>query len=98
MKHGIETLRELSKLRMMGVPLTGPLYIYGDNKSKVTNFSRPESTLQEKCNSICYHAIQELVAMGESLITHIGTHDNLSDPYLFHEKKYTRLPWTATYR
>ena len=34
MKHGIETLRGLRyKLRMMGVPLTGPAYIYGDNKS-----------------------------------------------------------------
>ena len=35
MKHGIETLRGLRyKLRMMGVPLTGPTFIYGDNKSQ----------------------------------------------------------------
>ncbi len=81
MKHGIKMLRGLRyKLRMMGVPLTGPSYIYGDNKSQVTNSSRPELTLQKKCNSICYHAIRESVAMGESLITHIGTHDNMSDP------------------
>jgi hypothetical protein len=46
MKHGIETLRGLRyKVRMMGIPLTGPSYIYGDNKSQVTNSSRPESTL-----------------------------------------------------
>jgi hypothetical protein len=58
MKHGIETLRGLRyKLRMMGVPVSGPSYVYGDNKSQVTNSSRPESTLQKKCNSICYHAI-----------------------------------------
>ena len=81
MKHGIETVRELRyKLQMMGVPLTSPSYIYGDNKFQVTNSSRPELTLQKKCNSICYHAIQESVAMGESLITHIGTHDNFSGP------------------
>jgi len=80
MKHGIETLRGLRyKVRMMGIPLTGPSYIYGDNKSQVTNSSRPESTLRKKCNSICYHAIRESVAMGESLITHIKTDDNLSD-------------------
>jgi hypothetical protein len=80
MKHGIETLRGLRyKVRMMGIPLTGPSYIYGDNKSQVTNSSRPESTLKKKCNSICYHAIRESVAMGESLITHIKTDDNLSD-------------------
>ncbi len=37
------------KLRMMGIPLTGPSYIYGDNKSQVTNSTRPESTLKKKC-------------------------------------------------
>jgi hypothetical protein len=80
MKHGIETLRGLRyKVRMMGIPLTGPSYIYGDNKSQVTNSSRPESTLKKKCNSICYHAIRESVAMGESLITHIKTDNNLSN-------------------
>ena len=80
MKHGIETLRGLRyKLRMMGVPLTGPAYIYGDNKSQVTNSSRPESTLKKKCNSICYHAIRESVAMGETLIGHLRTWYNLSD-------------------
>ncbi len=72
MKHGIEKLRGLRyKLRMMGIPLTGPSYIYGDNKSQVTNSTRPESTLKKKCNSICYHAVRESVAMEESLITHI---------------------------
>jgi hypothetical protein len=51
MKHGIETLRGLRyKLRMMGVPLTGPSFIYRDNKSQVTNSSRPESTLIKRCN------------------------------------------------
>jgi hypothetical protein len=80
MKHGIEKLRGLRyKLRMMGIPLTGPSYIYGDNKSQVTNSTRPESTLKKKCNSICYHAVRESVAMGESLITHIRTENNHSD-------------------
>ncbi len=80
MKHGEETLRGLRyKVRMMGIPLTGPSYIYGDNKSQVTNSSRPESTLKKKCNSICYHAIRESVAMGESLITHIKTDDKPQD-------------------
>jgi hypothetical protein len=64
---------------MMGVPLSGPTYIYGDNKSQVTNSSRSESTLKKKCNSICYHAIRESVAMGETLLTHIRTGDNLAD-------------------
>ncbi len=45
----------------------------------MTNSTVPESTLKNKCNSICYHGVQETVAMGESLITHIDSEDNLSD-------------------
>jgi hypothetical protein len=79
MKHGIKMLRGLRyEIRMMGVPLSEPTYIYGDNKSQVTNSSRPESTLKKKCNSICYHAIRELVAMGGTLLTHIRTGENLA--------------------
>jgi hypothetical protein len=77
MKHGIEKLQGLCyKLRMMGIPSTGPSFIYADNKFQVTNSTIPESTLKKKCNSICYHAMQESVAMGESLITHIDSEDN----------------------
>jgi hypothetical protein len=50
MKHRIKTLRGLRyKIRMMGIPLSGPTYIYGDNKSQVTNSSRPELTLKKRC-------------------------------------------------
>ena len=60
MKHGMEKLRGLRyKLRMMGVPVDGPSFIYVDNKSAITNSSRPESVLKKKCNSICYHACRE---------------------------------------
>ena len=63
----------------MGIGLTGPSYIYGDNLSVVKNCSKPESTLNKKSNSVCYHAVREAVAMGECLITHIPTTDNLGD-------------------
>ena len=80
MKHGTEKLRGLRyKYRMMGIPLSGPSNVYGDNKSAITNSTTPESTLKKKSNSICYHAIQESVAMGESLLTHVGIRDNLAD-------------------
>jgi hypothetical protein len=61
---------------MMGIPLSGPTYVYGGNESQVTNSSRPESTLKKKCNSICYHAIRESVAMGETLLMHIRTEES----------------------
>ena len=80
MKVGMEHLRSLRyKLRMMGVPLSGPSYIYGDNMSVIYNTQRPESTLRKKSNSICYHAIRESVAMGESKTTHIRSEENPAD-------------------
>ena len=42
MKHVVETLRDIwYKLRMMGVPIEGPSYIYGDNMFVIYNTSRP---------------------------------------------------------
>ena len=42
MKHVVETLRGIwYKLRMMGVPIEGPSYIYGDNMFVIYNTSRP---------------------------------------------------------
>jgi hypothetical protein len=80
MKHIIEKLQELCyKLCMMGIPLTGPSFIYADDKLQVINSTQPELTLKKKCNSICYHTVQESVAMGEFSITHIRTGANLSD-------------------
>jgi hypothetical protein len=53
MKNGIETCRALRyKLRMMGVGLSGPIFVYGDNMSVVHNTHRPESVLKKKSNSI----------------------------------------------
>ena len=41
MKTGIDTLRGLRyKLRMMGVTISGPIFIYGDNMSVVNNATR----------------------------------------------------------
>ena len=62
MKSGVEALRGLRyKLRMMGVPIRGPTFIYGDNMSVIYNTSQPESTLYKKCNSICYNSVCEAV-------------------------------------
>lgn len=80
MKAGIETLRGLRyKLRMMGIGISGPSYIYGDNMSVIYNTQRPESTLRKKSNAICYHAVRESVAMGESLTGHIKSTENPAD-------------------
>jgi hypothetical protein len=80
MKNGIEATRGLPyKLRMMGLALSGPTYIDGDNMSVIHNTQRPESTLKKKSNSICYHAVRESVAMGESITGHVSTNNNPTD-------------------
>jgi hypothetical protein len=77
MKNGIETVRGLRyKLRMMGVPLSGPCYVYGDNLSVVHNTQRPESMLKKKYNSIYYHVARESTAMGECIMAHVRSENN----------------------
>ena len=77
MKHRMETLQGLRyKLIMMGVPVSGPSYIYWDNMSVIHNTQCPEFTLRGRNNSIFYHTMRESVAMGELLMTHIPKNDN----------------------
>jgi hypothetical protein len=48
MKNGIDTCFGLRyKLRLMGVTLSGPTYVYGDNMSVAQNTQRPESVLKK---------------------------------------------------
>ena len=55
------------KLRIMGVPISGSSYIYGDIMSFIKDNQRPESTLIKKSNSICYHDVRKSVAVGNYL-------------------------------
>jgi hypothetical protein len=80
MKNGIETCRGLRyKLIIMGVALSGPTYFYGDSMSVVHNTQRTDSVLKEKSNYICYHAVRESAAMGESIIGHVPSVKNPAD-------------------
>ena len=79
-KHVMKALRGIRyKLRIMYVPLSGCSYVYGDNLYVIHNIQRPESTLRNKSNSICYHTFCESVTMGETKTAHISTHDNSSE-------------------
>ncbi len=80
MKLGMEALRGIRyKLHMVGVPIAGPTYVYGDNMSVIHNTQRPDSTFKKKNLSICYHAVHEAVVMGEILTSHVQTENNFSD-------------------
>ena len=72
LKHGMETCRGLRyKLRMMGVPVDAPTYVFGDNQSVITNTTKPESQLKKKSNSICYHFAREAIAETVSRNPHL---------------------------
>ena len=47
------------KLRMFGVPITGPANVYCDNQGIVKNTSIPDSTLSKKQNAVNCHTILE---------------------------------------
>ena len=67
------------KLRMFGVPISGPARILCDNKSVVDSSSYPESRLKKKHCSIAYHRIREAVAAGTILIYFERSATNLAD-------------------
>jgi len=69
------------KLRMFGVPVDGPGYVYCDNQSVVDSSSLPQRTLlQKKHNAICFNKVRESAAMGMIRVAKIdGTEENLAD-------------------
>ena len=45
------------KLRMFGVSVENPSYMYSDNQSVLAGSTRPDSTLNKKAQSIAFHFI-----------------------------------------
>jgi hypothetical protein len=67
---------EFVAIKMMGVTIDGPIYVYGDNILVVHSTHRPESVPKKKSNAICYHAVRDSAAIGESIIGHIPSVKN----------------------
>ena len=80
MREATEYVRALRyKLRMMGIPVEGPAYVFGDNQSVLANTTNPGSVLKKKCAAVAYHLVREAVARGEIITAYINTHDNIAD-------------------
>ena len=80
----LKTAIELSiglryKLKMMGVPLDGPIVILADNQSVVVNASHPPSVLKKKSVSIAYHFCREHAARGTVQVCFVRSEENLAD-------------------
>lgn len=80
MKTALEMIEGLRyKLRMMGIPISGPANIFCDNEAVYKNTSIPESVLKKKHHSIAYHRCREAVAAQTIRIAKQGTEKNLAD-------------------
>ena len=67
------------KLRMMGVRVDEPTYIYGDNQSVLANTSNPGSTLKKKSAAIAYHFVREGCVKDAWRTHYIDTNHNVAD-------------------
>ena len=67
------------KLRMFGITVEEPSYIYRDNQSVLVVSTRPEYTLNKKAQSIAFHFIREGCAADKWRTTYINTSENISD-------------------
>lgn len=68
-------------LRAMGVNVTKPTIIYGDNLSAIKNATNPGSQLQKKYLALAYHFCREHFSAGIVSIRKIPTKDNYADAF-----------------
>ena len=66
-------------LQSFGVPLDGPSWMFGDNKSVVTSSAIPHSRLSEHWNALLCHCMQKAVAGGWLRFEHISGTENPAD-------------------
>ena len=66
-------------LRMLGVPIDTPTYMFGDNMSVVMNVTMPQSLISKRHNILSYHRVREAVAAGIIAVFHIDGNSNPAD-------------------
>ena len=64
---------------MLGVPIDGPTYLFGDNMSMVTSSTVPSSSLKKRHNMLSYHRVREAVAADIVRVIHIPGTENPAD-------------------
>ena len=67
------------KLRMVGIPVNNPCFIYGVNQSVLWYTSIPDSMLKKKTTSVSYHFVRKGVSADEWRTAYINTKYNPAD-------------------
>ena len=79
-RQSVERIMDMRyTLRSFGVPLDGPAWLFGDNKSVVTSSTIPHSTLSKRWNALSYHRVREAIAGGWVRFEHIPGTENPAD-------------------
>ena len=80
MKVAMEYVRGLHyTLRMMGIPVDDPAFVFGYNQSVLCKTSNPVSNLKKKRNIIAFHHVHDGFAQYEWCTAYVNTHENLAD-------------------
>jgi hypothetical protein len=66
-------------LRMMGIPLDGPSWLFGDNQSVIVSSTIPQSMLNKRHNALSYHRVRECIAAEIINFLHVDGKSNPSD-------------------
>jgi len=71
-KTAVEQIMDVRlTLMYLGVPIDGPTYLYGDNKTVVTSSLMPHSKLHKRHTALAYHRVREAIASGMVVFIHI---------------------------
>ena len=66
-------------LRMLGLNVNGPAWLFGDNMSVILSTTMPSSGLKKKHLSIAYHRVREMVACRAICFIHVDSDCNYAD-------------------
>ena len=64
---------------MMGIPVEGPAFVYGDNQSVLVTTTKPGLMLKKKSITIAHRFIRERCSRVEWITTYVNTHENVAD-------------------
>ena len=64
---------------MLGAPMEGPSYIFGDILAVVNSSKIPDDTLKKRHNALSYHRVREFIAAKVIKFIHIDGDKNPAD-------------------
>jgi len=79
-KTAVEQIMDIRyTLMYLGVPIQGPTFMYGDNKTVVQSSAVPHSRLHKRHSLLAYHRVREAIAAGVVVFLHIAGKLNPAD-------------------